>query len=220
MLSLSFFISGASILSTVSSELERSIAMLGHRDDLRALILDSFSKASEQPTAAGGSTSFNIPALIEQAWRTGVWGVMTSFVEGVFLIVSFVLECAREVLWQLLLVLFPLAAGVFPIFPRMLGNLVVYAVELSLWLPMLCLVELTTGGVAKAHMVQDGSWGLYIVAVQVIAILLILLIPNITHRFLSGAFSGDFNSQTGVFVMVQRAARVVGAPMGVKGVSR
>jgi hypothetical protein len=131
---------------------------------------------------------------------------MTALVEGVFLIVSFVLECAQEVLWKLLLLLFPLAAGVYPVFPRMMTNLAVYAVELSFWFPMLCLVELATGSVARKHMVQAGSWGLYVVAVQIIAIILIVLIPSITHRFLSGAFAGDFNSQTSIIVMLRRVA--------------
>jgi hypothetical protein len=184
-----------------------AIAGLGHREDLRALILEAMKKAASSGAESGTSFSLNLPAVLEQAWRTGVWGVMTALVEGIFLIVSFVLECAREVLWKLLLFLFPLACGVFPVFPKMMTNLVVYAVELSLWFPILCLVELVTGQVARGHMLRDGSWGLYIVAVQAVAIFLIIMIPGFTHRFLSGAFAGDFNSQTGLFVWVQRVVQ-------------
>lgn len=191
-------------LDVISDQLTQSVSQLGNREDLKTLLLDAFKHSVNEPSSAGERTAFNIPAVLEQAWRTGVWGVMTALVEGTFLIVSFVLECAQEVLWKLLLLLFPLAAGVYPVFPRIMLSLAVYAVELSLWNPMLCLVQLVTGAVARQHMHAAGSWGLYIVAVQVIAILLIGLIPSITHQFMGGALSGDFNSQSNVLQMLKR----------------
>jgi hypothetical protein len=174
--------------------------------------LQSLKKGALAGTREGGGLS-----AIGEAWRTGVWGIMTALVEAVFLLVGFILECCREVLWTLLLFLFPLSCGVFPVFPKMMTNLVLYAVELSLWLPMLGLVELTTGIVAKKHLDQTGGLGFYMVAVQLIAILLILLIPSVTHRFLSGAFSGDFNSQSGLFVMVKKVVRVPSAVRASRG---
>lgn len=207
LLALSLFPKAAQSLDGISNQLTLLVDQLG-RDNLREFLLEAFKRAGESPGANGQSTSFNIPAVLEQAWRVGVWGAMNAIVEGTFLIVSFVLECAKEVLWTLLLFLFPLACGVFPVFPRMMTNLALYAVELSLWFPMLSLVERVTGLVAKQHVIQDGSWGLYLVAVQVVAILLILLIPSVTHRFLSGALSGDFNSQQGLFVVVRRVVNV------------
>jgi hypothetical protein len=80
----------------------------------------------------------------------------------------------------------------------MLTQLSLYAVELALWFPMLSAVEVTTAIVAKREMTRSGSWGLYIVAVELLAILLILMIPALTHRFMSGAFSGDFDTQSSV----------------------
>lgn len=207
MLALSVFPKAAQGLDGLSTKLTLLIEQLG-RDDLRDFLLEAFKKAGDSPTSSGQATVFNVPAVLEQAWRVGVWGAMNALVEGTFLIVSFVLECAKEVLWTLLLFLFPLSCGVFPVFPRLMTNLALYAVELSLWFPMLSLVERVTGLVARKHVIQDGSWGLYLVAVQVVAILLILLIPSVTHRFLSGAFSGDFNSQQGLFVVVRRVVNV------------
>lgn len=204
-LAMTFYRDGAFWLEILSEQLSGRISSLG-QGDLRQFLLEAFKKAAEAPAPSGQGSSFNLPALLEQAWRTGVWGVMSALVEGIFLIVSFVLECARDVLWALLLFLFPLACGAYPVFPRILGNLVLHAVELSFWIPMLCLVERVTGGVAREHLLKTESWGLSLVAVQVVAILLILLIPTVTHRFLSGAFSGDFNSQSGIFVLVQRVA--------------
>ena len=205
-LGLMFFQSGAKAMDEMSSQLIVTIGRLGDHQNLKALLLDAFKKAANSPTAAGATTSFNIPEVLEQAWRTGVWGIMTSLVEGVFLISSFVLECAQEVLWSLVLLFFPLAAGLFPVFPKMMINLVLYAVELSFWFPMLCLVELATGSVAAKHMATAGSLGLYVVGVEIIAIILILFIPSLSHRFLSGAVSGDFNSHGGVILMVRKAA--------------
>jgi hypothetical protein len=195
MLALSLYDTAGLWLQAVSDQLTAAIAELGREDDLKALLLTAFQKAADAPAANGQATAFNIPAVIEQAWRTGVWGVMSALVEGAFLVVSFVLECARDVLWQIILFVFPLAAGVFPVLPRLLANLCLYAVELSLWLPTLCIVERVTGAVAKTHLTEIGSLGLSILGIELVAIVLILAIPSVTHKLLSGAVSGDFGAQ-------------------------
>lgn len=207
ILALIYFEEAAFQLGIVSDQLAGVIANLGDREDLRKFLLDAFKNAAASTATSNGQQGISIPGALEQVWRTGIWGVMTSMVEGVFLIVSFVLECGQEVLWKLLLILFPVAAGAFPIFPRMLTNLALYAVELSLWNPILCLIEVVTGSVAKGHVTDQGSWGLYIVGVEVIAILLILLIPTVTHRFLSGAFAADFDAQDSAFSLIKNAIR-------------
>ncbi len=209
LIGILFFKSASDVLLKVSDELTGLISDLGSQQDLKALIFEALQKASKETPASGNSTSFNLPAVIEQAWRTGVWGVMAAIVDGVFLISSFVLECARDVFWKLLLFLFPVACGVYPIFPRMMLNQCLYAVELALWFPVLTLVQMTTGIVAQEYMQKSGSLGLYVVAVELLAILLILLIPSVTHRFLSGAFSGDFDSQAGLHRMATRAVVMV-----------
>ena len=186
-------------LEGISNSLTEAISRVAGAEDLKAFVLEAFKKASQEPDASGRTPALgNIPALLEQAWRTGIWGAATALVEGLFLVVSFILESAREVLWELLLVLFPMAAGVYPIFPRMAGNLGLYAIELSLWSPILVLIEGVTAKVARRHLVQAGSWGLTLLAVEIVACLLILSIPAVTHRLMSGAFSGDFDSQSGI----------------------
>ena len=198
-----FFKQAATTLQSVSDSLTSHLMQMGDPERLKAIVLDAFRKASEDTPRGHG---MNIPSMIEQAWRTGVWGVMTMIVDGTFLIASFILECAREVLWTLLQVLFPVAAALYPILPRILINMLVYSVELSLWFPILCLVEMITGSVAEKYMMKSGSWGLYVVAVEIIAILLILLIPTLTHRFLGGAFSGDFDSGGGLIRTAKKLA--------------
>lgn len=206
---LTFYSEGALTFEKVGNEMVAMISSVGGQADLRALIQELYQKTSQVPSSDGNGSgsSLNVPVLLEQAWRTGVWGVMTALVEGVFLIASFVLECAREVFWQLLLFLFPLACGFHPLMPRILTQIALHALELTLWLPMLCLVEKVTGSVARNHLFQEGSLGLYLVAVQVVGIGLILSIPLVTHRFLGGAFSGDFNAQAGVLSIAQRVVQ-------------
>ncbi len=203
-IALIFFKSAASQLLILSEGLSTVISRLGHQEDLRAIILNAFQKASGEPGPSGTSTSFNLPAVLEQAWRTGVWGVMCAVVDWVFLIASFLLESARDVFWTLLLFLFPIACGVYPVAPQMFNHMSLYAIELALWFPMLSAVEVTTALVARKEMLKAGSWGLYVVAVELLAIILILMIPAMTHKFLSGAFSGDLDSQASLFRSVRR----------------
>lgn len=202
-LALLFFKSGSDLLLLLSEKLSFLILGAGHSVDLKTLILRAFQ---ESGASSGRGSSFSVPAVLEQAWRIGVWGIMSAVVDGAFLIASFLLECARDVLWRLLLFIFPIACGLYPVFPKMLTNLVLYAVELSLWFPILSAVEVTTAEVARNAMSRAGSWGLYVVAVEVLAILLILLIPTITHKVLSGALSGDLESQAG---LLQTAKKVM-----------
>ncbi len=207
-LALAFFNSGSAVLLTISSELSEAIHRLGDRHELKAMVLEAFRNASKEPPSGGGNTSINLPAVLEQAWRTGVWGIMSTIVDWIFLMVTFLLESAREVFWKLLLFLFPVSCGVYPIFPRMMTNLTFHALELALWFPVLALVEIATGIVARSAMAKTGSWGLYVVAVELLAIILILLIPSVTHKFLSGAFAGDFESQASLIRTAKRAVFV------------
>jgi hypothetical protein len=80
-----------------------------------------------------------------------------------------------------------------------------YAVELALWEPMLVAVKITTAEVARTEMVKAGSWGLYVVAVEVLSILLILGIPAVTHRFLASALSGDFDVHASMINSAKKA---------------
>jgi hypothetical protein len=199
-LALVFFQSIARGLDGFSVALTESIQRVANSNELTAVVLEAFTRAAQEKDASGEAPwPVNVPALVEQAWRTGVWGVMNAIIEGLFLIVSFILESAREVLWHLLLVLFPIAAGLYPVFPRMAANLGLYAIELSLWQPTLALVEGVTAQVARQHLTESGSLGLTLIGVEVVACLLILSIPAVTRRFMSGAFAGDLDSQSSVF---------------------
>jgi len=205
-LALSFFKAGGTLLLDVSTELSDAIHRLSDRNDLKAIVLEAFKNASKDPGVDGGNTLLKVPAMLEQAWRSGVWGVLSAVVDWLFLIVSFLLESAREVFWTLLLFLFPISCGVYPIFPRLMTNLTLYGLELALWFPVLSIVEIATGIVARSAMQKTWSFGIYVVAVELLSIILILLIPSVTHKFLSGAFAGDFESQAGLIRTAKRVA--------------
>ncbi|MGE4108222.1 MAG: hypothetical protein AB7F66_13490 [Bacteriovoracia bacterium] len=128
----------------------------------------------------------------------GVWGVIKAAIELVFLLIGFILKSAKAVLWELLLFTAPLACGVFPVFPRMLINICIYAVELCLWIPFLTLIERISGVAAKRYLDDFEGLGVQLIAIEVVAILLMCMIPTVVHRFLTGAFSGDFNAQQGL----------------------
>lgn len=199
-----FYMTWANELNHLSTELSIQIKKYNDQDSLKALVLRGLDKAS-QVSYSNGSKGFNVPALIEQVWRTGVWGVMNSIVEFTFVLVDLLIECARETLWKLSLILFPLACGVFPVFPRIMTNMALYLVELALWAPLLCIVRTTTGSVAQVYLDQNGSLGLYVVGVELVAIILMLAVPSITHRLMNGVFSGDLNTHASLIGMTRKA---------------
>ena len=208
-LALTFFRSAAAGLLSMADAMAIAIRNYGQQEELKTVILTALKKAAAEPAPGGGPTyGVNLPAIFEQAWRSGIWGALSTIVDWIFLIVAFLLESARAVLWKLFLVLFPVACGVYPITPKMLSNLAIYAVELALWFPVLAIVDLATGVVAKEAMAKSGSWGLAVVAVELLAVILILLIPSLTHKFLAGAFSADFDSQASLIRTAKKAVFV------------
>jgi len=195
VLALTFYPQCAAILKSLSTEIQSYLAQASSSVDLNEFVLDLLKRSAAAPSdgkpVSGG---VNLPALAEQVWKVGVWGVLTSIVQWVFLLAQFLLESGYAVLWKILVLLFPLACGVYPVLPRMLGNLAVYAVELSLWMPILMLIKLATSEVARTSVGAAGGVGLQVVAVEVMAVLLMLSVPTVTHKFMSGAFSGDFGT--------------------------
>ncbi|MBY0472103.1 hypothetical protein K2X30_13130 [bacterium] len=205
LLAITFFSPACDMVVYLSDLLSKFIDGFGNDQDLRALIAESFKKAAEEPVN-GSPVSINIPAILEQAWRTGVWGIMGLVVDWVFLLAAFLLECAQKVLWILLLFFIPISGGLFPAFPKLLTSAALYAIEISLWLPVLKLINIATSSVARDMMQKAGSWGLYIVAIELLAIILTLRVPNITHRLLRGALEGDLGTHSELWNYYKRSA--------------
>jgi hypothetical protein len=220
VLMLAFFTGLLNCLWSLGGELTQLMERLGPKEGLTDFILSSLVKAGTifparqprdwqefLPNAINNVKSVvgNPISLTNQIVRFGVWGVVASIADFLFVLVGFILEVARDVLWQLLLILFPLACGVFPLFPAILKNFVVYAVEVTLWFPLLQLIQSATSLVARQYVVLPESIGLYVVAVEIVAVALILLIPSLAHRMVHGALSADLGASGSVTGHVRRA---------------
>jgi len=203
-LSLLFFQGALGSIYSLGGELSEFISQQGDTESLKELVLGALSSAAKLPAASGSQTSFNIPAVVEQVWRLGVWGIVSQIVDFFFILSSFLIESARSVFWQVLLFLFPLACAVYPVFSRILKNLSVFAVEISLWDAVLRMIQITTGSVAKSGLIKDGSLGLSVVAVELVAIVLTLSIPPITHRIVGGALNADVGGSTRAALQISR----------------
>src|SRR5690606_18998818 len=133
----------------------------------------------------------NMLQYLAQIFRTGAWGILASITEFVFLIARFLLEVSRDALWQILFILFPMGAAMYPVFPRILGGMASLAVALWLGLPVLTIVNVTTSLLAREYATQMDDIGFRVLACEIIAIILTLSIPAFVHKMLSGSLTGD-----------------------------
>lgn len=196
---IELFQDGFHILQSLSGSLETFLMAHLNRDSLKEQLLAAIRSS---PSAAAG----RLPTEGEffgQIWRAGLWGAISSIVDLLFILADILIEASQKVFFNLILLIFPLGCGLFPLFPGILSNMVVYAIELSFWRPMIILVHQVTSSVGRDYMANDSTQGLKIVAVEVVAVLLILSIPAVTHKVMSGALSGDFGS-SGSMVRVGR----------------
>jgi len=206
LFALAFYPEAMQGLSSLGEQLAQWISHLGNPDGLKQLIVESLRSAAQAPAADGSATRLNLAALAEQALRTGVWGVVSAIADFIFLLAGFLLEVSRTVLWQITLFLFPLGCGLLPLLPGVFQGMLRTAVEITLWGPVLALIQVSTAAAARKYMLQAGSWGLYTVAVEILAVILILNVPKITHELLHGGLKAPGMSEYLGVVTVARMA--------------
>ena len=154
-------------------ELTQNVRTASHNESLRDFILKSLGEAvTPHGPLSVHSLGTAATSVTTQALRFGVWGVIASIADFLFIAVAFVMECTRDVLWYLLVIMAPLACGAYPMFPRILQGVELHAVEISFWFPVLALIDSTTGMVARAYSLRADTLGLYVIALEVIAIVL------------------------------------------------
>lgn len=179
-------------LFSLGEELREFISRLGDAQSFLQFVGASlYSAATDTSSSSSLAPTPNIPGLFTQAIRTGVWGIASSLVELVFLLAAFLLESGRDLLWQALLVFFPLSAAFFPLAPRVAISMVLLGVELVLWLPVLEVIHISAGKIAREYSLRADSLGLRVLAVEIITICLTFMIPAITHQKVSGGLSGN-----------------------------
>ena len=206
-LGLWFYQDGFAVLGSVSEQL---INFFGDHMDRRSM--------SDQLLAAiqksAGVQSGGLPStgeMFSQLWRAGVWGVVSSVIELIFLISDYIIVVSQKVLSKQVILFFPIACGLYPVFPGIFSNLALYAVELSLWRPMLVIIHEITAMVSQDYLANDPTHGLQIVAVELVAIYLIFSIPRTTHGVMNGALSGDLGTSGG---FIHASKRVFSAAVG------
>jgi hypothetical protein len=189
-----FYASGLRGLFSLGKELDLFLAQLGNQDGLREFVAKSLADSTPHfgNGIAGGAKE--IANYIGQIFRTGVWGVVTSLTELIFLLARFLLEVSRDVLWQILFILFPLGAAFFPLFPRVLANMCILALELVLWMPLLTIVNAATSLLARQYSRLSSDIGFYVIACELVAIIMTFSIPEFVHRLVSGSVSGTMLS--------------------------
>jgi hypothetical protein len=210
LIGLTFYQSAFSIIDQLSQSLLDLFSSRMNRDSLKEQIIIAIKSSSETKNGKLPDAG----AFFDQVWRSGVWGVVSSFTELLFVLADLLIESAQQVFMQILVLLTPLACGLFPLFPKLLTNFAIYAFELSLWRPVIVVVHEVTSMVARQYLANDTSHGLRIVAVEIVAVVLILSIPTVTHKLLSGAMAGDFGAGSG-FAKVSK--RVYGSVTNVLG---
>jgi hypothetical protein len=130
-----------------------------------------------------------VTSVVEQIWRTGVWGVVSVLAECFFLLSSLLLEIGREITLQLIWILYPLLVGVGPLFPNVTAQFILHVFSVALWWPVFTLITVVTSVIARNYMAHTDSWGLSILALEVMACLMTCAVPAISQRLISGAIS-------------------------------
>jgi len=191
-LSLIFYKNILDGLFNLGKELDTYLISLGSQDDLKAFIVQSLYQASTtfQSQATSSSLS-NLGNYIAQVFRTGIWGVISSITEIFFLMAYFLLEVGRDALWRILIVLFPIGAAMFPILPKILFSMLAMAVELILWLPILTIINVATSELAREYSRISYDIGFYVLALEIISIVLTFSTPIIAHKLVSGSLNGS-----------------------------
>lgn len=202
-----FYTDALRLLFQLGGQLDQFFGGLGDREGLQQYVARSLMQSATTFGTDAAAAPMNMAHYLAQIFRTGVWGVVASITELVFLIARFLLEVSRDALWQILFVLFPMGAAMFPVFPRILGGMALLTVELVLWLPVLTIVNVTTSLLAREYATKTTDVGFYVLACEVIAVILTLSIPAFVHKMLSGALTGDvLGSWSKTFAIVAAVA--------------
>lgn len=190
-LAILFYPALLQILFGLGQELDSFLGHLGDREGLNQFVARAlYQSASQYGTGAAAAPS-NLLNYLTQIFRSGVWGVVASLTELVFLLARFLLEVSRDALWQILFILFPLGAAFFPLFPRSLFNMALLALELVLWMPILTIINVATSLLAREYSTINSDPGFYVLACELVAILLTLSIPAFVHKLVAGSLAGD-----------------------------
>ncbi|MBI2712582.1 MAG: hypothetical protein HYX41_07005 [Bdellovibrio sp.] len=211
LLGITFFSTFIDILSRLSDALTQEIQRLGDAQALKKLVLQSIEAAANEPDANGNKVLLNIPAVIEQLFRFGVWGTASSIADFFFLIAQTFVEVRRDVLLGLVRFLMPLIWGLYPLRPEFGHSICSYLLEMALWGPCLYLIQILISHIAPGYVYRPGSLGIPIVALEIVATILILDVPKMVHQLLGGVLHPQGESTAlGLIFLGSRTATKAG----------
>jgi hypothetical protein len=201
LLGITFFQSYFDILRTMSETLESFVRNSGDGESIFRVLKQSVENVKlpmnpDTPEGARIASEAYGSAIFGAIIQGTVWGTLRLVIEFFFVILSGTLETISLALLQLVKIFFPVAAALYAARPQVLTNLAAYAVELSLWSPVLTIVRAVSGYVSKGYISgefehQGMPLGLSMIVVQLASIFLFLKIPGFVHSFVSGHLSGD-----------------------------
>ena len=191
MIGLQYFDRWIDELFRLSAILEVDIKRLGNSEAIRDLVWNSIKRAAAEPGANGERYAINIPSVIEQLFRVGVWGVVSSIGDLCYLLADVFIEVRRDVLLTVVKFLFPIICGLYPARPSLGNSIVTYLFEMALWGPCLYLIDISLGYVAPKYLNRPGSLGIPLVGMEFIAVYLILSIPRTVHQLMGGALHAE-----------------------------
>lgn len=129
--------------------------------------------------------------------KAGIWGALNSIIQFLFLLSSKFIIASQAVLMELALVLSPIVAAFTAISTSALKNLLKFTLQVSLWGPILALVELIVTFVSKKSIMQRSlestqfDFGLDVISIQLVAIILTFSIPSISQKLVSFTLESD-----------------------------
>lgn len=185
LLGITFCLPALEGLDKLSLVLQSDIERLGNPKAFRDLVFQSIEAGDFEPSLSGTSSP-TITSLTEQLFRSGVFGVASAIGDFIFILSQFFIEVGRDILLALLRFIFPVIWGLYPLFPNLGHSMVSYAIEMSLWGPTLYLIQVLVGHIAPQYLNRSGSLGVPIVAIEIVAALLMLMIPGTVHRLIRG----------------------------------
>ena len=191
---LAFYMQAFGVLNSIADSLLSFLANHMNKDSLSQQI-EAAVKSSETVKQGKLPTTSE---MIGQVWRAGVWSVASSIIELIFVLADPLIEVSQKVLLNLILFMYPVGCGLYPIFPKVFYNLSLYAVELSLWRPLLIVVHELTATAGRSVLGKESEDGLKIVAIEIVAAILIFSIPAVTHKVMNGALGGDLGTAGGL----------------------
>ena len=180
----------------------------------RRSLQEQLIAAIEKSTKGRNGSLPTAGEMVGQLWRAGVWGVVSSLIELIFLVSDYLILVSSKVFLAQVLLFFPIGCGLYPVFPKIFFNLCLYAVELSLWRAMLIIIHEITALVGQDYLASDSTQGLQIIDVELVAIYLVLSIPRTTHQVMQGALSGDHGASGGFVQAGKKALSGVLAMVG------